>query len=417
MATKKLMSFGEFIRKPTAVTNDPMSADNIGGKWVLPDQATQLNEQSINSMVQPRTSVLPNVVSGNSNSGQLYFDLPKVPHFYKSVQLSFVLTNSHATDTLTVVPYNILQKIYFYIGGSDQVGGIRSGRSSLLTLLNYSTDEQLKNICPAIGLSASTLLSNATLAAGGSKRFYLPIACPFVEAQCPMWFSSISPYMKLDIGGNNVFQASSGGATLANLSIDNIELKINGINIHPDVLPRVTKGYLKDSFTFKCPVVNETMLSPLSAVTGQRAELTISFNGPAAFVHVVATNASAQSGDAYYNSLPISNLDLISPYNKSYTGWYDTNGIPTDYMKTVMAYPSVKSSAPSILNMYTISFSTDPVKTVETQQQLGYQKIDVGSKLVVVPATTTTSYNITTIFTIYGGFTIDFRTGDRAAFN
>jgi hypothetical protein len=390
---------------------DPyLPTSSLDGAEVYSSADVNIRAQEYDNFVTP-TGGFQSTTLQSTSITPLIFDLPPMPHILKQVQLSFTVSNSDSVNSIPLALMQAINKVRFYINGSELNQLARTGRQVYAQLVSEYAVDDAARILPASGISASTYLASFTVAASGSNTCYITIPNPFCEGGVPTFMPNARLRIQVDmVGGANLVVSGSG--TVATLSISNVKLYLRGITYHPNVLANIQKQLLTNGMSYRVFSTAEQPYAIASASAGSMYKFAINQTGLLSHMYVMLINTGSLTGNGAYQSLQANALDILKPDGTSLFG-LDGSGAPDALLRGPWAVGRMLSQSPQTIYNYILSPNTSPPTTLATAgASLGYQRLDVNSQLFVVPTGSTTSLTVYMLIYFYGTLSIDF-TGQK----
>ena len=412
-------SFSSYIKTPNFLQNSIVEMVQPAGSNVTQYDFAAIKDKSQTRTIPllPRTTV-PTAIT-NTIPLPIQFNLTgQVPHFLDKIFVGFTITSASASS-IVVNMNNLIQQQFFRVN-NQQLGAQRSYKSNILHMLNDFTSEEQAGYLLMSGIDPLTFVAGATatIGAGASADFWLLLDEPFSAMQIPTFMDKAQLQVEIQIAGSTV--KASGSGLVSELSMSNFMLICAGWDMHPDLLPSYKQqanrpGMFSYSFLNK----QEYVINQYSSVSGSQVKFPINNEAVCCYFQVIAQSAASVAGFNSYQSLALSNVDMLYASGLSMSG-YGLLGLPSALLRFGLMGAWSRSNVRNIIPFYRYSFSKYPVITEQGAfdsagkgrgSVFGYQQLDTSSRLFVINGTTTSDMTLTLILATYAMLSVDYTTG------
>lgn len=397
----------------TAIAPTPAESYRIVDNKFIPEESlVNLHQKNIYPTIQANTTVQANMLQTSGNRVDFLID-NTVGHYIKRKFLKMTLVNSHPTDTITMVPLSsMINRLELWDNG--RLVTTYPGIWFFIYLNAVYTDEEIGRFATVGQWDPTTYQSTQVIAAnGGSFTYYLALDTFINLLGVPIVGSTHNWMLRIYFnGGASIVQATSGAATIANVTVTQCELFMHSVKLDDDALSALLSKMVENPvFQFRTLLPNNSQPLPQLSVTAGSSYTQI-LNVPnvklgAAFFYLIPTNPV---GTQMYVPLPVNNLDIQDQSGVSLTQSAAT-GLSSTEIQNLLTPDYFPGSFFDTLNYGFVSFSSDIVKSLETGSTFGRQYLKGTERVYFTSGVTNAAVQLNYIMLCGSTFIMDYSKG------
>lgn len=337
-----------------------------------PDAALNLKQRENVGVVLPRSS--PNAAMFANSGGQVIWEVPNnLVDNLDWLYLQFTITNNHGSAVCAPLDgYSFIDNILIENRGTA-VQVLHGLALRKLMLLMTTTEKSTASLRQA-NLNSTTFTPYATIAAGGSLVFRIPLPVFLATCDVPLWRTENEFRITITFNGGPDVMLSTSGAAASDMGLSTMRMIFDGVLYEESTRRQFDRDL--DSLgpiTYKYIDGSRDQLSLGTTISGTVTQTNFNQTGNLAFAFL-DLRANAGTNETRYTPLPMASFELL---NNGQVVSHQMGENLYDYNLSKLI-SSTHWSNPLLLdtlNTCIVSFSDSPAASVSTGASYGNYRV------------------------------------------